>query len=37
MLTAMAVGDNIVHGITDKSNIWNVNTELSYHESKDEK
>ncbi len=34
MLTAMVSVDNILAGITDKSNIWNVNTEEEYHESK---
>ncbi|MDQ6760085.1 MAG: NAD(P)/FAD-dependent oxidoreductase [Acidobacteriota bacterium] len=35
MLTAMTAVDNIVAGITDKANIWAVNTEMEYHESKD--
>lgn len=34
MMTAMVAVDNISKGITDKSNIWNVNTETEYHESK---
>jgi protoporphyrinogen oxidase len=34
MLTAMTAVDNIVEGRRDKSNIWNVNTEEEYHESK---
>lgn len=34
MLTAMAAVDNILSGRTDKSNIWAVNTEEGYHESK---
>ena len=34
MLTAMVAVDNIVKGITDKDNIWNVNTEKEYHEKK---
>jgi protoporphyrinogen oxidase len=34
MLTAMTAVDNIVEGRTDKANIWNVNTEEEYHESK---
>jgi protoporphyrinogen oxidase len=34
MLTAMIAVDNIVEGRTDKSNIWDVNTEMEYHESK---
>jgi protoporphyrinogen oxidase len=34
MLTAMAAVDNIIAGCTDKSGIWNMNTEQDYHESK---
>ncbi len=34
MLTAMVAVDNIAAGITDQSNIWNVNTEQEYHETK---
>ena len=34
MLTAMLAVDNIFSGITDKSNIWDVNAEGSYHEEK---
>jgi protoporphyrinogen oxidase len=34
MLTAMTAVDNIVEGRTDKSNIWAVNTEMDYHEEK---
>jgi protoporphyrinogen oxidase len=36
MLTAMTAVDNIIEGRRDKSNIWAVNTEMEYHESKDE-
>ncbi len=32
MLTAMTAVDNILAGRTDKSNIWDVNTEQEYHE-----
>src|SRR5258708_31172758 len=32
MLTAMVAVDNICNGITDKSNIWSINTEQEYHE-----
>ncbi|MCZ2073417.1 MAG: NAD(P)/FAD-dependent oxidoreductase [Bryobacterales bacterium] len=35
MLTAMTAVDNIIAGRHDKSNIWAVNTEMEYHESKD--
>ncbi|HEY4207277.1 MAG TPA: NAD(P)/FAD-dependent oxidoreductase [Puia sp.] len=35
MLTAMAAVDNIGSGRTDKSNIWDINTEDSYHEETD--
>lgn len=34
MLTAMAAVDNILTGCTSKSNIWQVNVEQEYHESK---
>jgi hypothetical protein len=34
MLTAMVAVDNIVAGVTDKSDIWAVNAEESYHEEK---
>jgi len=32
MLTAMTAVDNIIAGIADKSNIWDVNTEQKYNE-----
>lgn len=34
MLTAMVSVDNIIAGRKDKDNIWSVNTEQDYHESK---
>lgn len=34
MLTAMVCVDNIAAGITTKENIWDVNTEMEYHEEK---
>lgn len=34
MLTAMIAVDNIQANITDKTNIWQVNTEEMYHESR---
>ncbi len=34
MLTAMISVDNILAGRTDKANIWEVNTEMEYHEAK---
>ena len=34
MLTAMLAVDNIVEGRTDKSNLWEVNLEMVYHEEK---
>ena len=34
MLTAMTAVDNILAGRTDKANIWEVNTEMEYHEEK---
>ena len=36
MLTAMEAVNNIITGRKDKSNIWDVNTEMEYHESKQE-
>lgn len=36
MLTAMVAVDNICNGITDKSNLWQINTEQEYHEEKSE-
>jgi protoporphyrinogen oxidase len=33
MLTAMLAVDNIIAGRTDKSNLWDVNTEMEYHET----
>jgi protoporphyrinogen oxidase len=32
MLTAMTAVDNIVNGVTTRDNIWEVNTEMEYHE-----
>ena len=32
MLTAMMAVDNILAGITTKDNLWEVNTEMEYHE-----
>ncbi len=34
MLTAMEAVDNIAAGITSKTNVWAVNTEEEYHETK---
>lgn len=34
MLTAIVAVDNLAKGISDKSNIWEVNTEEAYHEEK---
>jgi protoporphyrinogen oxidase len=34
MLTAMLAVENIMAGRTDKSNLWEVNTEMEYHEAK---
>lgn len=36
MLTAMISVDNIIEGREDKQNIWDVNTEVDYHETKKE-
>ncbi|HEU5404215.1 MAG TPA: NAD(P)/FAD-dependent oxidoreductase, partial [Terriglobales bacterium] len=35
MLTAMTAVDNILAGVTDKTNLWAVNTEMEYHEEKE--
>ena len=35
MLTAMLAVDNIISGQLDKANLWNVNLETDYHESRD--
>jgi hypothetical protein len=35
MLTAMTAVDNILAGRVDKSNIWALNTEMDYHETKE--
>ena len=37
MLTAMTAVDNIIEGRTDKANLWALNTEMEYHETKDGK
>jgi protoporphyrinogen oxidase len=37
MLTAMIAVDNIAAGVTDKSNLWDVNTEMEYHEDKEKR
>jgi len=34
MLSAMEAAKNISDGVTTKDNIWEVNTEKEYHESK---
>lgn len=34
MLTAMTAVDNIIAGYTGKENIWEINTEQEYHETK---
>lgn len=34
MLTAMTAVDNIISGRTDKSNLWEINLEMTYHEEK---
>lgn len=34
MLTAMMAVDNILEGKTDKTNLWDVNLEMMYHEEK---
>lgn len=34
MLTAMVSVDNLVAGVRSKKNIWEINTEVDYHEKK---
>ena len=34
MLTAMMAVDNVVAGEADKTALWEVNTEMDYHEQK---
>ena len=34
MMTAIVAVDNIKNGVSDKSAVWNVNTETEYHEKK---
>ena len=34
MVTAMVACEGILQGVTDKSALWEVNTEKSYHETK---
>lgn len=34
MLTGIEVANNILNGVSDRSNIWNINTEKEYHEKK---
>ncbi len=34
MLTAMTAVDNVIAGIATKDNIWDINTEMEYHEEK---
>jgi len=34
MLTAITAVKNIVNGIDSRDNIWNINTEMEYHEEK---
>ena len=34
MLTAMTAVENIINNVKTKNNIWSVNTEKEYHESK---
>jgi hypothetical protein len=34
MLTAITAVNNIINGEKSKNNIWNINTEIEYHEEK---
>jgi len=35
MMTAFLAVDDLLAGVTDRSNVWNVNTETDYHEAND--
>jgi UDP-galactopyranose mutase len=35
MLTAMTAVENIINGKKDKKNIWDINTEETYHEERE--
>lgn len=35
MLTAMQAVENVLKGVTDKGNLWKINSEMVYHEEKD--
>ena len=35
IITSFEAVNNIINGVKDKSNIWNVNTEKEYHETKE--
>ena len=35
MVTSFETVHNILNGVTDKTNVWNVNTEKAYHEDKE--
>ena len=37
MVTSFEAVKDILEGVTDKSNVWNVNTEKEYHEEKESK
>jgi protoporphyrinogen oxidase len=37
MLTAMSAVDNIIAGNPDKAGLWAINTEMEYHEDREEK
>ena len=34
MMCGIVCAENIINNIKDKDNIWNINTEESYHEEK---
>ena len=34
MATGIEAANNIIQGITTKENVWKVNTEKDYHETK---
>jgi hypothetical protein len=34
MLTAMQAVENVLKGVVDKANLWQINTDQEYHEEK---
>jgi hypothetical protein len=34
MLTAMQAVENVLNGVVDKANLWQINSDQEYHEEK---